>query len=161
MPFGLRNSSQTFQRYMDLILQPCREYAAAYIDDIVIYSDSEEQHKIHVDQIIHEIKQAGLKINDKKCLFNRTSIDFLGFQISSHAISPVPTNVEVIQNMRKPANGKELRRFIGTMAFYQWMLPHLPETMAYLHKLTAAAARDKKKLVWTDVQASRPAAPPA
>ena len=68
MSFGLRNSS--------------RQFSTAYIDEIMVYSESEKQHKMHVHQVLTELNKAGLRINKDKCVFNQSSINFLGFQIS-------------------------------------------------------------------------------
>lgn len=67
MPFGLHGAVVTFQRLVDQILRNHTSYAAAYIDDVVIFSNSWEEHLTHLRMVIQEIKQAGLTINPEKC----------------------------------------------------------------------------------------------
>ena len=110
MPFGLRNASQAFRRNMDRILQTCRKFAASYIDDVIIFSKTTSEHDIHLKQTIELLREAGLKINETKCTLRKTAVEFLGYRVSNNAIAPVQANLDVIQNLKRPTNCKELRR---------------------------------------------------
>ena len=81
MPFGLRNAAQMFQRHMDSILQGFEAFAAAYIDDIIIFSDSAEDHEQHISTILGVLKENSLQLNNEKCILGSKEIEFLGFRI--------------------------------------------------------------------------------
>lgn len=82
MPFGLQGVPATFQRLMDHILQGTREFAAGYLDDVVIFSETWEDHCQHQvrgkRQVLERIKAAGLTINPKKCTIAKREIGYLG-----------------------------------------------------------------------------------
>ena len=150
MPFGLKNASQTFQRHMDKILRPFREYACCYIDDIIVFSSSEEEHAVHNARIRDALSRANLSINLDKCNISKQCVNFLGFQISSTGIAPQPGKIQSIIDFRVPNNTKALRRFIGAITFYQWIIPNLSSTISSLHELVAISSKNKQKYIWTE-----------
>jgi len=150
MPFGLRNAAQTFQRYMDRILRKFKSFALPYIDDILIFSIDENTHKTHREQILEALRDAKLTINEKKCQNSQTNVEFLGFNISEAGIQPSKLKIDHILQMSTPDSVKALRRFIGAIMFYQWMLPNLSEIMAPLHDLIADKRKSENcKFKWT------------
>lgn len=143
MPFGLKNASQTFQRHMDNCLQDCREFTSVYIDDILVYSKSPDEHQKHLQIVKDVLLKNKLQVNSEKCQINKSEVDFLGFTISSKGIKPIKSKIDAISNMSVPKTFKSLRRFIGTMAFYQWMIPNLSKTMSPLHDLITASSKNR------------------
>jgi len=135
MPFGLRNSAQTFQRTMDTILEAF-PFCFGYIDDILIASKSEHEHEQHLKLIIDTLRANDLEINIPKCKFFAASIDFLGHTVSEDGISPLESKITAIANAPKPANLKALQRFLGMINFYRRFLPKLAQIIAPLHDLT-------------------------
>ncbi|UYV81363.1 hypothetical protein LAZ67_20000943 [Cordylochernes scorpioides] len=89
MSFGLCNAAQTFQRLINEVLQGL-DFAYAYIDDVLIASDSENQHVSHLQQLFGRLRDYGLTINETKCTFGQPSVKFLGFIITNAGISPDP-----------------------------------------------------------------------
>ncbi len=82
MPFGLKNAPATFQRLMIRVLgQYLYEFVIVYIDDILIYSKSKEEHKRHLHLVFQALRKAGLKIKLKKCEFGKKELRYLGFII--------------------------------------------------------------------------------
>lgn len=79
MPFGLQGAPATFQRLMDKVLAGTTSFAAAYLDDIVIYSHSWSEHLVHLQEILQRIKKAGLTINPKKCSLAKNETSYLGY----------------------------------------------------------------------------------
>ena len=144
MPFGLRNAAQMFQRHMDSILQGFEAFAAAYIDDIIIFSDSAEDHEQHISTILGVLKENSLQLNNEKCVLRSKEIEFLGFRISNSGIEPIQKKIDEITNIKEPSDTKSLRRFIGAATFYQWMIPNFSQTMAPLHDLLTTAKVNKK-----------------
>ncbi|XP_065172093.1 uncharacterized protein K02A2.6-like [Atheta coriaria] len=112
MTFGLRNASQTFQRFIDEVLQGL-DFAFAYIDDILVASSSEEEHATHLHQLFQRLSDYGVVINAAKCVFGQDSVKFLGYLVSSQGTSPLPTKVEAIMDFTQPETAKQLRRFSG------------------------------------------------
>lgn len=102
MCFGLRNASQTFQRFLDRVLRGL-DFAWWYIDDIIIASRDEEEHRNHLEEILKRLEDHGLTVNLAKCVFARPEVEFLGHKVNAAGISPLPTKVEAISAYPKPA----------------------------------------------------------
>ncbi|KAL1140022.1 hypothetical protein AAG570_006999 [Ranatra chinensis] len=95
MCFGLRNASQTFQRFMDAIFRDL-PYVVVYIDDILVSSVDHTEHEVHLREVIRRLAEQGLTLNLQKCLFGVHEVDFLGYRISPSGISPRQTKFEEI-----------------------------------------------------------------
>ncbi|UYV65427.1 hypothetical protein LAZ67_3004340 [Cordylochernes scorpioides] len=120
MSFGLCNPPQTFQRLINEVLQGL-DFAYAYIDDVLIASDSEIQHVSHLQQLFGRLRDYGLTINETKCTFGQPSVKFLGFIITNAGISPDPQRVQAIKDIPIPDTVGKLRRFLGRKnASCQW-----------------------------------------
>ena len=103
MPFGLTNAPATFQRLMNHILRSViRKFALVYLDDVIIYSTSIEQHIKHIDIVLGLLQEAGLKIKLSKCTFLQTSVNYLGHVISDKGITPDPKKTDAIRNYPRP-----------------------------------------------------------
>ncbi|XP_059587844.1 probable GH family 25 lysozyme 3 [Alligator mississippiensis] len=119
MPFGLHGAAATFQRLMDQILAPHAEYAAAYMDDIVIYSQTWAQHKRALRAIFSELKHVGLMANPQKCVLAQKETKYLGFLVGRGMIRPLSDKVEIIQNFTAPQNCHQLWSFLGLTNYYR------------------------------------------
>ena len=151
MPFGLKNAAQTFQRFMDQLLRDL-EFAYVYIDDILIASHSEEEHKEHVRAVLRRLNQAGLTLNVDKCEYAKTEVTFLGYKISKKGIRPTSERVNAIREYPKPVDVEQLRRFLGMVNFYRRCIPHAADIQSRLQALiTTDKKRDKTPLKWTTV----------
>ena len=120
MPFGLKNAPEIFQRAVDDVL---REFIGkicfVYIDDIIIFSKSEEDHAQYLELIFQTLQQANFKIQSDKCEFLKQEVDFLGFLISTDGIKTYPIKVVAIKNFPIAKIVKELRLFLGLSGFYR------------------------------------------
>ena len=123
MPFGLRNSASTFQRMMDHIFSHL-DCVYVYIDDILIYSDNAESHLNDLKAVIEVLDKFCLKISLAKCVFSVSSLDFLGYNISSNGIKPTNSKVKELNELSYPTNSKSLRRFLGMIGFYRKLIPN-------------------------------------
>ncbi|XP_076394344.1 uncharacterized protein LOC100875763 [Megachile rotundata] len=149
MTFGLKNAAQTFQRFMDVVLRGL-DFVFCYIDDVLIASANELEHKEHLKQVFDRLKQYGISININKCLFGSPSVRYLGYLINSKGASPVPEKVESIVNYTKPNTVADLRRFLGMLNFYRRFIKNAANKQAPLNKyLEGAKKHDKKPIVWT------------
>ena len=120
MPFGLKNAAETFQRLMDTV---CRglEFVFVYLDDILIFSRSEQEHLQHLKQLFQRLKDYGPVISLKKCRLGVREIEFLGHCINKDGLLPLPTKIEAIRSYPKTYNSKVPR----TIPRYGEFLPQV------------------------------------
>lgn len=120
MPFGLKNAPATFQRVMDNIL---REHVGViclvYMDDIIIYSTSLQEHLINISKVMETLRKHNLKIQIDKSEFLQKEVAFLGHIVTPEGVKPNPDKIKVIQNWPLPKNETELKGFLGTMGYYR------------------------------------------
>ena len=122
MPFGLKNASAKFQRVMDAELARfgCTEFAFAYIDDLIIVSDTWEDHMKHVKQVFNMLKKCNLKIHPQKSVFATDVVEYLGHNIiGRHGIAMNESKVEAIKVLPEPRNVSELRSILGFLSYYR------------------------------------------
>lgn len=150
MPFGLRNATQTFQRFMDSVLRGL-DFVYCYIDDIIIMSTSIEEHECHLRQIFDRLRHFGLTINVDKCHFGQSEVQFLGYVINGNGCRPPTDRITAIENYTKPETICELRRFLGVINYYRRCIPHAAQLQAPLNNfLSNSKKNDKRKIPWTD-----------
>lgn len=120
LPFGLKNAPSIFQRALDDIL---REFIGrccyVYIDDIIIFSKSENEHFEHIGNIFKTLEEANMKVQLDKCNFFKKEVEFLGYIITPLGIKTNPEKVRAIENFPQPQNLKELRSFLGMSGYYR------------------------------------------
>ena len=148
MPFGLRNAAQTFQRFIDRVLQGLH-FAYAYIDDVLIASANDADHKAHLHQVFQRFRDYGIIINPAKCELGVPSLHFLGHVVDKDGIHPLPSKVAVIQEFPRPTTQRKLREFLGLINFYHRFLPHGAQVLQPLHTLFTQS-RDNLELQWCD-----------
>ena len=112
MPFGLQNAAQTFQRFIDQVLRGL-PFCYAYLDDFLIASATVDEHKEHLRQTFHRLKEYSALINPSKCEFGVTTLHFLGHQVDSSGIRPLHDKVLVIQDFAQPDTHRGLRNSLG------------------------------------------------
>ena len=108
MPFGLKNAAQTFQRFMDSILQDLK-FLFTYMDDILVASKSTSEHKKHLEILFNRLEEHGLIVRVEKCTFGVSKIRFLGHEVDNDGIRPLPSKVEAIQKYSQPVTAKALK----------------------------------------------------
>lgn len=149
MPFGLKNATQSFQRFMDSIFRDL-DFVFVYIDDILIMSENEEEHLKHLETVFQRLKSHSLRINNDKCAFGQSEINFLGFTINSQSYSPIEERVSAILNYKRPETVEELRRFLGMINYYRRFVPQAAQSQLPLNSfLKQSIKKDKSKIPWT------------
>ena len=120
MPFGLTNSGASFQRLMGHILRGLGyRFALIYIDDIIIFSKSVEEHLAHLEEVFRRLREANIKLNPKKCSFGKKNVEYLGHVVTPDGVIPNPEKVRVVRDFPIPKNLKELRAFMGLGNYYR------------------------------------------
>ena len=150
MPFGLRNASQTFQRHMDNIFRDSGAHTLTYIDDVLIFSKNANEHEAHIQNVISSLDNAGLTINKNKCEFRKEMVNFLGFELTKQGIKPAKQKTQELQVLGKPNNIQDLRRFIGGINYYHWLIPNLSDILCPLHELLQRSIKEKS-FIWEEV----------
>ncbi|GBG68154.1 hypothetical protein CBR_g2705 [Chara braunii] len=138
MPFGLTNAPATFQSLMDKVFHnQINRFVVVYLDDILIFSKSMEEHVRHLDEVLQILKDAQLHLNLEKSEFGRDSVIYLGHRLSAAGLEPEATKVEVIRNWPQRANVRELRSFLGLAPYYPKFVPKFFIIARPLSKLTS------------------------
>lgn len=146
LPFGLTNAPATFQKTMNSILKDILwKSAISYIDDIIIFSNSLEQHIIHLKEFFEIIKQANLTFKLSKCKIGMTELPFLGYVISHNSIKPDPEKIIKIKQFPSPTNLDTLRTFIGIISYYRRFIKDVATISEPLNRLL----RKDTPFVWT------------
>ena len=133
--FGLAQVPAYFQRLINEVLTDCN-FAMGYLDDIIIFSKTEEEHLQHLEEIFECLRKAGLKLKLQKCSFFKKHIQYLGHLISDEGIQPLPEKLESITKMPVPQNAKQVKQFLGLVGYYRKFVPHFSNIARPLTQLT-------------------------
>lgn len=120
MPFGLKNSPSTFQRLMNHILRDfINKICVVYLDDILIFSASLEEHILSLKKVLQRLREKNLKVQIDKCNFAELSTNYLGHIITQGGIKPDPTKIVAIQKIPLPSTQKQIKSFLGLSGYYR------------------------------------------
>ncbi|GBG92123.1 hypothetical protein CBR_g54423 [Chara braunii] len=137
MPFGLCNAPGTFQHAMNRIFHDYLDkFVIAYLDDILIFSKTVEEHVAHVDKVLSLLRQHKFKINGEKCEFGRTRVLYLGHEISAEGLKPDDAKVASIRDWPRPQSVTEMRSFLGMTGYYRTFVKNYSVVAAPLTDLT-------------------------
>ncbi|XP_029675231.1 uncharacterized protein LOC115242830 [Formica exsecta] len=146
MPFGLKNAPATFQRLMNSILTGMQGLKClVYLDDIVIYGASLEDHKKRLKEVLQRLRENNLKLQPDKCEFLRKEVIYLGHIISENGISPDPSKLTAIKEFPTPKKVKDIQSFIGLAGYYRKFIEDFSKIAKPLTKLT----KKTEKFEWT------------
>lgn len=146
MPFGLRNAPATFQRLMNRVVGDMSG-CAVYLDDVVVYSDTWEQHVERIEELFTRLAGARLTVNLAKCEFARATVTYLGRVVGQGEVRPVEAKVQAIQQFPVPVTKKELMRFLGLVGYYRCFCQNFSSVVAPLTNLLCKNV----KFVWTSL----------
>ncbi|XP_025830531.1 uncharacterized protein K02A2.6-like [Agrilus planipennis] len=147
MPFGLKGAPATFQRTMgqEVLTGYLRRFCLVYLDDIIVFSSSWEEHIQHLRRVFERLQQHNLACAPEKCVFGSRTITYLGHCISAEGNSPLPSHLGKISEAPVPTTCKELKKFLGLCNWLREYLPRFAEISAPLTDLLSP----RKKWNWT------------
>lgn len=137
MPFGLKNAPATFQRLMDnafrgLIGKSC----FAYIDDIVIFGNTLEEHNRNLQLVLQRVKELGLRLEPTKCEYLKPELEYLGHLITADGVKPNPAKIEAIKNFKNLKTVKDVQSFLGLAGYYRKFIKNFSSIARPLTRLT-------------------------
>jgi hypothetical protein len=125
MPYGLTGAPATFQSVMNHVLAPLlRKCVVVFIDDILIYSTSFEEHIRHVQQVFQLLQDHQFKVRLSKCSFAQQKLHYLGHVLTPNGVSTDPSKVQDVQNWPSPTSVKDVRSFLGLAGYYRRFVQH-------------------------------------
>ncbi|UYV61785.1 hypothetical protein LAZ67_1006539 [Cordylochernes scorpioides] len=149
MPFGLCNVPATFERMIDSVLGSLKyNMCLCYLDDIVVYAPTFEEHLRRLQLVLRCIQKAGLSLNHKRCLFGSRRIKILGHLVDANGILQDPDKVEAVFKFPRPRNISELRSFLGLCSYYRRFIENFADKVRSLHGLL----KSEKQFYWDAAQ---------
>lgn len=145
LSFGLTNAPATFQNVMnDIFREQLGKFVLVYIDDIVIFSSSPEEHLAHLECVLQILQKEKLFARLRKCHFEKSEIKFLGHLVGTEGIKVDPAKISVVKDWPVPRNLRQVQSFLGLATYFRKFIQGFSNLVAPLTALS------KKGLVWTD-----------
>ena len=142
LPQGITLSPEIFQRTLEEILVEHKDHTIVWFDDILVYSNNNEDHDDDLSSTLDALRKANVKLKQDKCEFRKEEVTFLGFRINKHGIHPEEEKIKSIVDMPSPTDIHELRRFLGMTNF---LGRHLKNLSTVVHPLNALL---RKEAAW-------------
>ena len=148
LPFGLTNAPSSFQRLMGYILRGLHyKTALIYLDDVIIFSRSFDDHLLHLEQVFQRLRDANVKLKPSKCHFAQTSVEYLGHIVSREGIKPNPAKIEAVKSFPVPSSVTQVKSFLGLCNYYRRFVSGFARIANPLNHLTKKGVQFK----WTPV----------
>ena len=136
LPMGLKNSPSIFQRLMQIVMSGCLgHHAFIYIDDILVFSKTPEEHLKHLEDVLSRLSAAGLKVKASKCQLFRTEVEYLGFLIGMHGLKVNPRQHEPISGFKRPEAVVHVQKFLGLIGYFRIFVSNFAARARPLYQL--------------------------
>lgn len=136
MPFGLKNAPSTFQRVMDDVLRGLQnEICLVYLDDIIIFSTSFQEHLERLRLVFNRLRDANLKVQLDKCEFLQQEVAYLGHVVTPEGVKPNPDKIKAIMNFKIPSTTKQIKSFLGLLGYYRKFINNFAKVTKPITKL--------------------------
>ncbi|KAI5094884.1 hypothetical protein C0J45_14959, partial [Silurus meridionalis] len=149
MPQEITNAPSTFQRLMERCMGDLnRKEVLVFIDDLIVFSKTLEEHETRLMQVLKRLRDFGLKLSPEKCKFCQTAVRYFGHIVSQNGVETDPSKVEALKTWPKPTNLKELRSFLGFSGYYRRFVQDYSKIVKPLNDLTAGyppLQKDRRK----------------
>ena len=132
---------------MDEVLDGLHEFTVAYLDDILIHSQTWDQHMKHLDTVFTKLRKAGLNVKERKFTFASGSCVYLDHVVGNGSVKPMDRKVSAVKNFREPQTKKDVRSFLGLSGYYRKFVPNFSTVATPLSELTRKNM--PKKVIWT------------
>ena len=140
MPFGLTNAPATFQAFIQDTLRDLLDITCVvYIDDILIFSKNQADHDVHVQQVLERLQAAGLYANAKKCEFDKSQVEYLGYLVGADGIKMNPKKLATVSDWPVPRTLRDVQAFLGFTNFYRRFIDR------YAEKAGGVGAKRRKR----------------
>ncbi|CAJ2651612.1 unnamed protein product [Trifolium pratense] len=147
MPFGVTNAPAIFMDYMNRVFHPFLDkFVVVFIDDILVYSKSEEEHEEHLRLVLQVLRDNKLYANPSKCDFWMEKVNFLGHVISKEGIAVDPAKIDTVLSWKQPQTVTDIRSFVGLAGYYRRFIEGFAKIVALMTQLT----RKDQPFAWTD-----------
>ena len=140
MPFGLSGAPATFQRMMDTLIDGLESFTAAYLDDLVIYSETWEDHLEHIQQVFQRLTANNLTAKLAKCQFGMQQCRYLGHVVGNGQVQPEESKLQAVECYTIPSTKKQVRAFLGLTGYYRRFIPDYATVVTPLTDLTKKTA---------------------
>ncbi|CAL9702220.1 unnamed protein product [Knipowitschia caucasica] len=145
MPQGVTNAPSTFQRLMEKCMGDLNlQEVLVFLDDLIVFSSSLEEHEQRLLRVLHRLKQYGLKLSPEKCKFFQTSVRYLGHIVSEEGVKTDPDKLQALKSWPVPKTLKELRSFLGFAGYYRRFIKSYAAIAKPLNDLTRGYAPTSK-----------------
>ena len=146
IPFGLTNAPATFQRLMekcmgDLHMKEC----STFIDDVIVAGSSFEEELLRLEHVFPKLIKCNLKLNLDKCAFFRKQLIYCGHVVSEEGVEPDPDKAVKVKSWSRPANGEQVRGFLGFAEYYRWCVRNFARIPKPLNDLMGGFDNRKRK----------------
>ena len=147
MPFGLQGAPATFQRLMDRVVHGL-DLTAAYLDDLIVFSETWEEHMAHLRVVLQRLREAGLTAKPRKCHFGANHCVYLGHVVGGGTVRPEHRKMEAVESFPTSQTKKQVRVFLGLAGYYRRFIPNYASMAAPLTDLTRKSL--PTKIQWND-----------
>ena len=130
LPFGLKNGPSAWMKFLHHVLNGI-DGVHAYLDDLLLYSHTIEEHENILHKIFSRLEESGLSLALDKCLFGQSSVEYLGFHVSEQGLKPLGKKVDAVYNIPTPSTQKELLHFLGALNYFRANLSGLVKNGKY------------------------------
>ena len=145
LPFGLANAPSAYMKVISNILRHCKN-TVCYLDDILIFGPTEKVHDECLKATLNCLSSHGMTLNEKKCVYKKNSLQFLGRMIGSEGVTPLPETLDAIINAPIPYDKHSLRSFLGLANFYRSFIPNAAIVSSSLYDLL----KDNVQFRWSE-----------
>ena len=149
MAMGLKNAPSCFQRLLETVFADMLgKGVLVYIDDLILFTNTEEEHELLLEKVFKRLVQAGLSLKPEKCHYFQAEIEYLGHVVSDKGLFPLQANIQKILDYKPPATVRQLRGFLGLASYYRKFIRDFARVARPLTEMTGS----KVPFQWTERQ---------